>query len=189
MEVEKTPQGWHWKITPEQIEKIKAHDRDTINQVYFDNYDTFKGMAKNYCRRVKRFNDWQDCVQQVYVDLPAYNYDCTAYFYLSLNGSFRYACGFPVHERFPIIVSLDTLLLCDEDGDGQTLYDRIASKIGIHYVEQESERREQERHALEIIAAQKSLTERDKDVLTAIAFNCWAYRGLFAYAYRKAHSA
>ena len=51
-----TPENWHWKITPEDIEKIKANDRDTINRVYFDNLPKFEKIAKRYIWRLRAIN-------------------------------------------------------------------------------------------------------------------------------------
>lgn len=71
-----TPENWHWKITPEDIEKIKANDRDTINRVYFDNLPKFASVARGYIwrsRAVGRYIDLsyvQDIINEIYLRLP-----------------------------------------------------------------------------------------------------------------------
>ena len=169
-----TPENWHWKITPEQIARIKVRDRDTVNQVYFDNLDKFKAMAYRYCRIHKQYSYFRDCVQQVYVDMMDYDYTDSRVLFWSIRHSFWRATGL-TNKPF---VSLDAPIL---DGNG------VLSDIIPVYdtAERDFERSEEERHVLELIAAQTQLSARAKDVLTAYAFNCLAYRGLFDYEYRK----
>ena len=180
MENEKyTPNGWHWKITPEQIEKIKERDRDTINKVYFDNYDKFERMAKRYCNILNRRELVDDCTQQIYADIMDYDYTDTRTLYHSIRHSFWAACGVGKCD----IVSLDETLY--DDGE-TTLGDILPSTYDIT---QEAENKDNERHALELIAAQTHLSDKNKDILTAIAFGCLAYQGLFAYEYAQAVAA
>ncbi len=173
-----TPENWHWKITPEQIARIKVRDRDTVNQVYFDNLDKFKKMAYRYCRLAKQYSYFRDCVQQIYVDMMDYDYTDSRVLFWSIRRSFWRATGLTKKPS----VSLDQPIL---DGNG------VLSDIIPVYdtAERDFERSEEEKHALELIAAQTQLSARAKDVLTAYAFNCLAYRGLFDYEYRKVHTA
>lgn len=170
------PTGWHWAITPEQIERIRQRDRDTVNQVYFDNLSKFKRIAYRFCRKSKRLSYYRDCVQQIYADILDYDFTNIKSLYWSLYHSFYRAVGYTRYRT----VSLDKPMF--DDGNG-TLQDIIPS---LDTVLSEAEKRERERHALEIIAAQTQLTERSKDFLTAYAFNCLAYTGLFAYEYSQA---
>ena len=169
------PDGWHWKITPEQIEKIKERDRDTVNKVYFDNLDKFKRMAYKYCRNSKQYSFFKDCIQQIYVDMLYYDYTNSQTLFWSIRRSFHRAVGLP---RVPIL-SLDLPFKYDSD---LTLADLIPSNESL---ECEIDREEKNRRVLEIIAAQRHLTDKAKDILTAYAFGCLAYTGLFDYAYRK----
>lgn len=173
-----TPQGWHWKITPEQIEKIKERDRDTVNAVYFDNYDKFKSMAKRYCDIIRRRELVDDCIQQIYADMVDYDYTDARTLFYSIRRSFWTACGVGKVD----VVSLDETLY--DDGE-TTLADILPSTYDIT---QEAKNKDNERHALDMIAAQTHLTERKKDILTAIAFGCLAYQGIFAYEYRQAYT-
>ena len=87
---EKQWQGW--KITPEQIEKIKQNDREAIDKFYFDNYSRFSLMAKGYA--IKRQNMGlgqfcaEDMLQNLYIDLPVLNYDTSGKFVSSAFNSF-----------------------------------------------------------------------------------------------------
>lgn len=171
-----TPDNWHWKITPEQIEKIKERDRDTVNQVYFDNLPKFKRIAYRFCRNTKRLSYYRDCVQQIYADMLYYDYSNVRKLYWSLYHSFYRAVGYTRYRT----VSLDKPLF---DNSIATLADFIPIDDTI---EKEKDKQEHDRHVLEIIAAQTQLTERNKDFLTAYAFDCLAYKGLFAYEYAQA---
>lgn len=172
------PTGWHWKITPEQIEKIKARDIDTINKVYFDNLKQFRRMAYKYCGKNKLYSFYRDCVQQIYCDLPSYRFDSSFELSFSIKNSFARACM----SCKRVLLSLDKSLI-----DGDRIYADIL--IAIDTPEKRLDDREQERHALQIIANQTQLTERARDILTAYAFNCKVYKGLFAYEYARMHTA
>ena len=167
---------WHWKITPEQIERIKANDRETVNSVYLDNLLTFRKMAFKYCRNARKWDCVGDCVNQIYVDLTDYDFTDTKTLFWSIYKSFRRAC---MSVRVPV-VSLDKPLL---DEEGATFGDMI----GVDGFE-ELERKEHECSVLEIIAEQTQLTDRQRDELTAFAFGIKAYRGLYAEEFRQAHS-
>ena len=179
-----TPTNWHWIITPEQIEKIKANDRDTINKVYFDNYDKFKRIAFNKCLKWHCLQFIDDCIQQVYLDLPKYNFTDGRRLFNSICKSFHIACGHNGIKAF----SLDAPKGGNNENK-QTLFDYLADNVGADFYEQKREQHENERHALNIIAAQTQLSDKDKDILTAIAFGCAAYRGVFAYAFAQAVTA
>lgn len=172
-----TPDKWHWKITPEQIAKIKAGERETINRVYMDNLDKFRAMAGRYCRDINRLDIVQDCVQQIYIDLPAYDFTNSGRLYWSIRNSFR-AAG--MLTRRPC-VSLETPLT--EDGE-VTLADTIEGESGFERMDEE----ENARAVLEMIAEQTQLTDKQRDQLTAIAFGVALYRGIYAEEYRYAHT-
>ena len=174
-----TSEKWHWKITPEQIERIRQRDRDTVNQVYFDNLDKFKKMAYKFCNKTKRRDYVQDCLQQIYADMLDYDYSCLRKFYWSIYHSFYCAVGYTRCHT----VSLDKPIF---DGNDATLADFMP--IADTAVS-DTEKREYERHVLEIIAAQTQLTERSKDFLTAYALDCKPYVGVFAYEYAQAFTA
>ena len=90
MEDGKTPgTGWHWKITPEQIERLKAKDIETLNKVYFDNLEKFKRIGITFCLKARDFYFYDDFLNQVYVDLPFYHFENLSKFYMSLNTSFK----------------------------------------------------------------------------------------------------
>ncbi len=169
------PTGWHWKITPDQIEKIKKRDRDTVNQVYFDNLDKFKMMAYRFCGIRRVYSIFQDCVQQIYVDMCDYDYTNRRTLFWSIRHSF-YKCRYSRFDE----VSLSTPI------GGM---DKLTIGDCLSYTDDSDEKNEHERHVLEVIAAQTALSNRNKDLLTAYAFDCLCYEGLFEYEYSKACSA
>ena len=90
MEDGKTPgTGWHWKITPEQIERLKAKDIVTLNKVYFDNLDKFKRIGLSFCCKSRNYDFYGDFLNQVYVDLPFYHFENLGTLYSSLRRSFK----------------------------------------------------------------------------------------------------
>lgn len=127
MEDGKTPgTGWHWKITPEQIERLKAKDIETLNKVYFDNLEKFKRIGITFCLKARDFYFYDDFLNQVYVDLPFYHFENLSKFYMSLNTSFKRCRCFSRYE-----ISIETpidgtneLTLGDTVADGEDIADR-----------------------------------------------------------------
>lgn len=177
-----TPERWHWAITPTQVEALKQGNNIVMCQVFTDNLTKLKSIIYRYCYRTKNLQ-WQgDCLNQVYIDLPRYDYTNTKTLFWSLRWSFRRACN----SQASVCVSFDAPIRKGknrhQDGsiDG-TLGDFIAVDGFAELEEEESRKR-----ALAIIAEQTQLTERQRDVLTAIALGCRAVKGLFAYERRQA---
>ena len=171
-DIKYTPTNWHWIITPEQIEKIKANDRDTLNNVYFDNYDKFKRMAKGYCYKIRRLDLLEDCIQQVYVDMANYDYTNALVLASCIKHSFWRACGAGNRD----IISLYRLLNNDIDGG------ELALLLTVDDIVSDFEEIEHDKHVIDMIAAQIQLTEYQKDNLLSYAFGCHLVRGLFANA-------
>ena len=115
--------GWHWNITPEQIERIKANDRETIDKVYAENMKKFRAIGCGFCRRARCFDCYEDFLQQIYVDLRIYDYTDTKKFYYSLKRSFHRARLYNGRE-----ISLETELCGDEE---YTLADTVADDFNI----------------------------------------------------------
>ena len=172
-----TPDSWHWKITADQIANIKAGDRETVNRVYLENLDKFKRIAWRYCEDINRLDIVHDCIQQIYVDLPVYDFRDTGKFYCSIRNSFR-AAG--MLTRRPC-VSLETPLT--DDGE-ITLGDAIVGADGFAEMDEE----ESACAVLDMIAEQTQLTEYQRDQMTALAFGVALYRGIYAEEYRHAHT-
>ncbi len=68
-----------WQFTDEQIRQIKNKDQNAMYKFYQDNYKIFSGMAWNFIRRQYCFKgfciyEYDDLMQQIYVDLPYYDY-------------------------------------------------------------------------------------------------------------------
>lgn len=129
MENGKTPVGgWHWKITPDQIERLKAKDIGTLNKVYFDNLETFKRIGLSFCRKAHRdFYYYDDFLNQVYVDLPSYNFKDTFSFYYCLIKSFK-RCRKWLRGLISIetpIKGFDDLLLGDSIADDEDMVEEL----------------------------------------------------------------
>lgn len=173
MQAPATPDHWHWAITPADIEEIKAGNRTTVNRVYFDNYEKFKHIAYKFCYRYFSPQLIEDFLQQIYLDLPKYDFSNVKTFYCGLQRSF-------LNLRFGRSVQVYSIELKADD-DGKTLLDFLKAPE----VQSESERKAENAAALRLIDLQRQLTEAQKDYLTAVAFGCAVFKGLFDYAKRE----
>lgn len=172
-----TPDKWHWAITPEQIVKIKQRDRDTVNQVYFDNLSKFKRIAYRFCRNSKRLSFYRDCVQQIYADMIYYDYTNVRKLYRSLYRSFYRAACFDSSR----IVSLDKAMFDDSENSF------IATISAPEYdPDKYTEYEKSVKRVLQGIARQTQLNERGRDILTAVALNRLFYEGIFKDEYANA---
>lgn len=83
-----------WVFTEDQIHKIKMHNRLAINKFFEDNYELIKKMAYKFKRnQINIYQDYsfdiQELINQVYVDLPYYNFESRANLFNSITkGSF-----------------------------------------------------------------------------------------------------
>lgn len=85
-----------WVFDEKTIIGIKNNDSDCINKFYFDNLDIIKRIAYRFRR--KHFNTYlslvysfDDLINQVYVDLPFYDYKSRISLYFCIvYGSFLY---------------------------------------------------------------------------------------------------
>ncbi len=166
--------GWHWRIMPADIEKIKANDRETINRVYFGNLEKFRRMALKFCFQCRNYDFLEDCINQIYIDMTEYDYSSRLSLWWSIQASFRRAS---IVTRFAPL-SLDKPLSDDTEA---TLYDLIPAPET-----DEEEEREHAQNVLEIIAEQTQLTAQQRDMLTAFAFGVAVYRGIYADECRQA---
>lgn len=168
---------WHWKITPEDTARIKAGDRETVNRVYFDNLSIFRKMAGKYCFYAGSYDFYEDCIQQIYIDMTCYDYTNAKSLYWSIRKSFR---------RASMLTTVPTVSLespVTDDGDKV-----LGDYIGVDGFA-ELDEKEHARNVLSLIGEQKQLTERQRDQLTAFAFGVAAYRGLYEWEYRQAYTA
>lgn len=175
MQAPATPDCWHWAITPADIEEIKAGNRDTVNRVYFDNYEKFKKISRKFCYRYFSPQLIEDFLQQVYLDLPKYDFSNAKTFFSGLLASFLTL----KFGRSVKTTSYEKELFADDDG--KTLLDILKAPE----VQSESERKAENAAALRLIDLQRQLTEAQKDYLTAVAFGCAVFKGLFDYAKRQ----
>lgn len=173
-----TPADWHWAITYDDIRQIKLNHRETINKVYFANIEKFERIAWSFCFRRDLLDLKEDCVNQIYVDLPKYNYENLSRFYTGIMCSCRIATF--IRSSSPCFCnSLDACFEDEKNGRGRSLLDLLTYED----VPEEA-RKENCEKVFQIIEEQEQLAPWQKDVLTAFAFGCTAYRGLYEYAKR-----
>ena len=164
-----TPENWHWAITPEDVKKIKAVDRETINRVYFANLKKFERIANNYCCFVIRNPSFfEDCVQQIYVDLLFYDYTDNKTLYNCILRTFKRAT---LRSRYEI--SLFTPVH-GKDNDSE-----FVDFLGKDFFAELEEKQVGEENALIMINSQTALSALERDFLTAVAFRVRPYEGLF----------
>lgn len=173
------PGAWHWLITADDIEKIKANDRETINRVYFANYAKFGRIAGAFVSRRLAIGVYidrglvKDVLQQIYIDLPSYDFTDTGRLVCDLRKTCRrIMCGQSVFSD-----SLDAEVYGDDDG-----FEHIPADNSL---DEALEREESEKAVLRAIALQPLKTSQ-KDVLTALALWVKPFAGLFTDEYRRA---
>lgn len=172
----KIPLSWRFQVESDQIEKIKACDCKALETFYFLNYEKIRALALSYCRKNGCYDLLEDCLNQVFVDLPQYDFLNDLNFYWCFRHSFSRACLLSRQT----VVSLDAPVSSDNDDEMFTL----GKCIGVDGFT-ELERKEDEQAVLKLIAAQSSLSDLARDQLTGFAFNCKVYRGLFRDEYSQ----
>lgn len=180
MSTPKTPANWHWKITPKDVAEIKLGNRETINRVYFDNYDHFKFFVVRLIEKKfgRDFSYVEDFLQQIYVDLPKYDYTNSLRFWWSIYTRFYYLKNGRKSVR---AFSYENK---DGDTEGWSLFDTLVAPEE----KTDEERIEENAAALRLIENQKQLTERARDILMAEAFGCIVYRGLYENAKKEIYA-
>lgn len=176
-----TAENWHWIITREDIEKIYENCRETINRVYFANLSKFGRIANKYITMRQAQGIYidrsvaEDIKQQIYIDLPYYNFENV----LTLFCDIRRTCGNVALGRSAFGESLDSAAWDNEKSTAdESKFDRYLCDDS---AEAALELEESEKRVIKAVAEQKALTERQRDILTAVALKVRAYRGIFAY--------
>ena len=114
-----TPENWSWKITSEDIERIKGHDVERLNAVFMANYDRIRAMAGAYCRNHYKMEFVDDCVNQVYVEFASYGFETNGSMFWDVRHSFFRACLYSKCR------SLDEPLKGRKDDEGARLGELI----------------------------------------------------------------
>lgn len=161
---------WHWKITDEQVERLKAGDLEARNEIYFDNLYMFRIVTVNYLHKKRCLQFVEDCVQQIYVDLDTFIYNDRGSFYFSLIHSFNRVIGYIPYHSLDAPVSKDSFTTFSE-----TL---ISTCVVIDPLTHMINKETYGVLALKMIGQQK-ITEHEKDMLTAFAFSVPRERGLY----------
>lgn len=146
-----------WKFDDELIMRIKQGDKMAVAEFYNANYSVFAGMAGNYVWKQRNlFGDYtyefDDLIQQVYVDIPYYDYSSRLNLYFGIvKGSFcRVNTGGILssqskHIKATRIVSYDTPLINNNGKESNNTYvlDRLAHSSDVFEVIVGNEEREE----------------------------------------------
>lgn len=126
---------WRFKISAAQIEAIKRGDVMAMNKFYEDNYNVIRICARKQHRQLEltrnRYYTVEDYINQIYVDLPLYNYCHSRYLWFCMRlscqnisyGGYNYKKNRTIDY---LTISLDKPITNDSD---TLLGETIASKI------------------------------------------------------------
>ena len=129
-----------WRFTDDLIIRIKQGDTAAIAELYNANYDIFAGMARKYIWKQRNLcrnflYEFDDLIQQVYVDIPYYDYSsrCNLY-YCIVKGSFMRVNDGGILSAQSKYISASRVIsydapMTDKDGeerDGAYILDRLA---------------------------------------------------------------
>lgn len=151
-----------WKVRADQVERLQAKDRTTLDTFYLDNLKTFENFAIHYYQtrgQNKHFYNVEDMLQGAYLDLFAYvDFSSPSYFQKSLKSSMYYSAfggrwNKDVYNAFAPAESrcgfFGTYTILDKpmfDDSGRTLVDVIPGGLNPYdELMKERERRRQDR--------------------------------------------
>lgn len=84
-----------WRVTPEQIEKIKRQDSEAVCRFIAENLEYLSHMAKHYCSYKHSIGrseySAEDCISGLYIDLPYFDFSSRTKIYFNLRLSFDYS--------------------------------------------------------------------------------------------------
>ena len=167
-----------WKITKEQIEKLKRFDVETLNTVYFDNLQFIKNISFILGRKMRLYIHFEDFVQESYLLLPLCEFENDKTLTNSLCRLLRrrvvgrvcLSLDAPIKKGEKVIKNVKTFVdSYAVDGFKGTIYSDFENVDSEEHLQK----------ALKIISQQKTLTLEQKDILTAIAFNVPYYKGIY----------
>lgn len=160
----KTPENWHWKISPQDVVLLKQKDIATINKVYFANFEKFKKIVYNRYP----LQDIEDALQSIYVLLPYLDYtDQKTFFYSLLDGCRELVYGHS--DALKNYLSFDFLY----NEDGNNLYNCV------YFIGDELGNDDGGRRVVEFLDRQRNLSPAQKDLLCAHALGVFNYKGVF----------
>ena len=156
------PEWKPWKVRAEELEKLRAKDRATIDKFYQDNLKTLEHFAVYYFQsrgQSKHLYCVEDMLQDAYLDFfTDVDFSSPSYFQTSLKSSMYYSAfggrwNKDVYNGFSDIVRRNgffrTYTILDEplfDNTGKTLVDVIPGGFNPHAeLMKERERRRQDR--------------------------------------------
>lgn len=156
------PEWKPWKVRAEELEKLRAKDRATLDTFYQENLKTLEHFAIYYYQargQSKHFYSVEDILQDAYLDLFAdVDFTSPAYFQKTLKNSMYYSAfggrwNKDVYNAFSHTESrygfFSTYTILDEpmfDDSGRTVADVIPGGLNPHAeLMKERERRRQDR--------------------------------------------
>lgn len=155
-------------INESVINELQFASKEKREEFFIKNIGFIKAMAFNFVRKRMRYSDFDDCVQQVFVDM--YNYD-----YTSIKAFFN--CVYRSFYKTQAKISTLSLNATISQTEDFTFEDIIADTR-----ETEEEEREHSKKVIEILDKLSNLTLYDKDNLLSFSFGCGMYKGIFEYA-------
>lgn len=173
-----------WNFTEEQIHEIQNEDVIAITKFYDDNFNVILAMAKRFVNRKKRLGDYfysvEDLMQQVFVDIPHYNFSsCSCLYFDIIKGSFErcYAGGVLSSQKKylsnSMFSSLDAVL-CD-DSDSSRFVDFLMVEDFSNTLEEEREREEKDEKIIKFLektmSSKKALNEMFCKIFTDVSTN------------------
>ena len=126
--MQESKKWWNYKITEEQIKLIKEENGEAIRRFWEENEKVIIAIIKGEIRRLYIMThnrvELDDCINQVYCDLPTYKYSCSRDITYGIFRSVRFCSrGYSTRSN---TISLSTKL-----GEDFTLEDVLVGKYNI----------------------------------------------------------
>lgn len=149
-----------YKLEPKTLAGIKDGNVEAINRFYEDNFGLFRGMSGKFVRNRRLENIYRyevdDLMQQLYVDIPHFDYTDERTLTCSIFRSFKYSDNGGILHRAASArlknISIDSpIFYKGEAMDGAALLDCIVSSAAPDEIIFESEEREKSAQRFEKI--------------------------------------
>lgn len=188
-----------WKITPEQISRIKNGEVQAMTEVFTDNYDRIKGMAYKYYLGFRDSGCYglfepEDLINQVFADMPYYRYDNALTMFMDIKYSFWGVDSGGIRANRRSIKRCLSLDVPIEEGNDETFGDLLPDTSPD--VLDTLIREEDEINSMEVIfnTVKKTfnklqITEKQKEIYTLYAiemiFRNYTYEAVKHYVFHK----
>lgn len=144
---EQLPDFWIYKISAAEIDRIKSGDKQAIRQFFNDNYELIRNCARKFYWKFMdlRHNQYciDDYINQIYCDIPLYNYKNSYEIWTGMRLSCSYLPGGGVScsKRYKVDVlnALRISINAPVWEDGDTTYENFIADSN-NCFEQKSEK-------------------------------------------------